>query len=339
MLFGAELYKWTWIYEWESRKLEFVGSCTHPLVPWIQNNIPSSLRHDFASPYYRHRRPVGQCDLDWHGYSGTRLGDAPWNSEDDVEQYILETSHLTTSEQDQEHLPNPIQNDPQQIDEGTNEQDNAIDDEENIENISTADVNNHEDESAVGSTANDSLDDDSAVNVANEPSDPNIRARKWREEFDRHYAEQEERTEKRYAAVLTKDWTLRKQEYIIRECGDNYTLIPECRSCLRVFATKEELETRLQAKPMHRRPFVRRRYNPVYPHAHGEFWRRRWTCARGFGSDIQLYRHLAKFKDHRRHGMIPRWTRDNKRCERKWKARKVKLKAGGKWTGYWQFGL
>jgi hypothetical protein len=104
-----------------------------------------------------------------------------------------------------------------------------------------------------------------------------------------------------------------------REEPQPYSLIPECRTCYRVFAFRQGLRSHLAAKTSHKIAFRRKRYNTLVPWASRFPTRVCWTCARNCGNLSELQRHLEKNPDHQQHGMLPRWTEDNAALDRYWK--------------------
>ncbi|KAK5941729.1 hypothetical protein PMZ80_005680 [Knufia obscura] len=96
-----------------------------------------------------------------------------------------------------------------------------------------------------------------------------------------------------------------------------YTLVPECRSCLTVFVSDDDLRQHLQEKPSHAVPFRKKRWNTI-SHLANRGGRICWSCGYSCSALCTLEAHLDK-KGHWRHGIIPRYTEDNRSFDTYWK--------------------
>ena len=105
-----------------------------------------------------------------------------------------------------------------------------------------------------------------------------------------------------------------------------YKLIDECRKCLQVFDSTLSLHEHLEEHPTHQQPFQKQRYNVIHHKAiSGRGGSRKCpTCALNFTTENSLYAHMEKQK-HQRHGMIPRWKKDNKRADKYWERHEKKF--------------
>lgn len=121
------------------------------------------------------------------------------------------------------------------------------------------------------------------------------------------------------------DWMYRDPNYYIPQASSykDYVPIPECRKCLAVFATNEELRKHLEQKPEHATSFTKKHWNPVSKLAGRRRGRVCWTCGYECAALDTLNTHLDKNK-HRRHGIVPRYKEDNWAWDRRWKAHKKK---------------
>lgn len=95
-----------------------------------------------------------------------------------------------------------------------------------------------------------------------------------------------------------------------------WSLAPECRACLAIFATTDDLMAHvLVEKPRHARPFKRRRYNTLYSKEPSrEIEKFKCTiCAKPFWTFAAFERHRERARHHGRH-MVGRWSfgRSNK---------------------------
>ncbi|KAK5079741.1 hypothetical protein LTR70_009446 [Exophiala xenobiotica] len=102
-----------------------------------------------------------------------------------------------------------------------------------------------------------------------------------------------------------------------------YKLIPECRRCLTIFGIPEDLSHHLKEHPDHMMRFRRKRWNPLSTFGINQGNRVCWTCGYSCNAQHRLDAHLERF-DHRRHGIIPRYTEDNVAWDRKWSLRRTR---------------
>jgi len=100
-----------------------------------------------------------------------------------------------------------------------------------------------------------------------------------------------------------------------------YELIPECRSCLSTFASREDLRHHLQQYPRHSIQFRRKKWNPISPYGTNKGARVCWTCGYSCNALDRLDAHLDAYS-HRRHGIVPRYMEDNAAWDRKWRMHK-----------------
>lgn len=102
-----------------------------------------------------------------------------------------------------------------------------------------------------------------------------------------------------------------------------YRTVPECRTCLIPFASHEELQHHLKDKPSHAMQFRKKRWNPVSHLAGRGGGIVCWTCGYACSTVHALEAHLDE-KDHRRHGIVPRYVDDNWCFDRYWKKHEEK---------------
>jgi len=95
-----------------------------------------------------------------------------------------------------------------------------------------------------------------------------------------------------------------------------YKLIPECRRCLTIFGTREDLLRHLKKHPDHIIRFRRKRWNPISTFSINQGGRVCWTYGYSYNAQHRLNAHLERF-DHRRYSIIPRYTEDNVAWDRK----------------------
>lgn len=96
-----------------------------------------------------------------------------------------------------------------------------------------------------------------------------------------------------------------------------YKKTPECHTCLSIFSSRQALRSHLSGNPRHKQPFRKKRYNKIFPFATVFGQRKCWTCGRNYLSRAKLDEHLDR-KNHRRHGVVPRWVEDNAKWDRMW---------------------